>query len=332
MERLIIPLINEVFGKDIPEDTKIEHLANEQFRYIPDIYREREIEKSVKPDKKIQETDTETNDKSDVEAVCGQPWKRMIKRVTDTLVRVDGRTYHFECESKNDGRILIRVVEYDMQIAFQEADYFKHQVKIRFPDTAVVFVRTHRKLPKSGSITYQIGEQEIVSEIPYISVGDYDLEILVKKHLFLLFPFYLMRYEHALKNQVKSKFNWIEKEAEAVYNRLTESYEQGIINKTEFEKILALCRYVVQELAVNRNQRERMVEHMGPVLLMTPEEIVEARGKEIGKEIGKENTLVHAIKCMMENGLANFDQACNILRIGEKEKLRFKGLIKQDED
>lgn len=91
---------------------------------------------------------------------------------------------------------------------------------------------------------------------------------------------------------------------------------------------MALCRYVVQELAVNRNQRERMVEHMGPVLLMTPEEIVEARGKEIGKE----NTLVHAIKCMMENGLANFDQACNILRIGEKEKLRFKGLIKQDED
>jgi len=74
-KRLLIPLVNEIFGKNIPEDAIIEHEANEQF---------------------AQGTGSDGKEK-------------LIKRITDALVRVDNETYHFECESKNDGEILIRV-------------------------------------------------------------------------------------------------------------------------------------------------------------------------------------------------------------------------------
>lgn len=60
-KRLLIPLVNEVFGKNIAEDAKLEHMANEQVRHIKDENEE-----------------------------------HLIKRITDALVCVGSKRYHFE--------------------------------------------------------------------------------------------------------------------------------------------------------------------------------------------------------------------------------------------
>ncbi len=88
-KRLMIPLVNEIFGKDIPLDAYIERSANEQFKH------------------------GKNSKNEDV----------LIKRITDSLVKVGNRYYHLECESKNDGQILIRIGDYDMQIAMSDAIY-----------------------------------------------------------------------------------------------------------------------------------------------------------------------------------------------------------------
>lgn len=131
--------------------------------------------------------------------------ERLVKRITDALIRVDGGKYHFECESKNDGQILLRITEYDMQIALSDADYLNHNVSVELPETAVVYLRRHRNLPDSGTITYKTKYDITTQKVPYLKMREYSLENIEEKHLYILMPFYLMRYEHALKNKTSKK-------------------------------------------------------------------------------------------------------------------------------
>ena len=247
-KRLMIPLVNEIFSKNIPEEAQILHEANEHYRR------------------------GKTKSKEDT----------IIKRITDALIRVDTGKYHIECESKNDGEILIRIAEYDMQIALTDAIYENYEVKMELPDTAVIFLRNHNNLPKKGKITYQKGDKILTHNIPFLKVCDYTLDEMSNKHLYLLYPFYLMRYEHAIKN-TPNKYDAIENEAHKVYDNLINAYNIGEISKTELENIMQLCKDVVTELSNNTDIKERLVNVMGTEVLLTAEERGEQRGEQRGK-------------------------------------------------
>ena len=84
--QLIIAVINEAFSEHYTGEEKIEFHPNEHF----------------------------------VNQQDGQEQKR----VTDTFFIIYGKVphgYHIECESTPDGSILIRIFEYDTQIALDEA-------------------------------------------------------------------------------------------------------------------------------------------------------------------------------------------------------------------
>ena len=283
-KRLLIPLINEVFHKNIPEDAEIEHSSNEQFW------------QGVNDDNK----------------------ETLIKRITDALIRVDGGKYHFECESKNDGEILIRLSEYDMQIALHDATYSNYSVKMVLPETAVVFLRNHKKIPKEGNISYYKGDQVLTHTIPFLKVRDYTLEELVDKRLYLLFPFYLMRYEYAIKHS-PDKYELIEKEAGKVYDNIINAYDEGILTKTECENIILLCKDVVSEISKNTDIQERLVNTMGTEVLLTAE--------ERGIEKGALNTKIEAVKNLMKNMKWSVEQALDALSITGDERVTIIGKL-----
>lgn len=286
-KRLLIPLINEVFHKRIPEDAIIEHSANEQFS-----------QENVDAEKET-----------------------LIKRITDALICVGNEKYHFECESKNDGEILIRIGEYDMQIAFNDAIYENYTVKMNLPETAVVFLRNHRKLPEEGAISYNKGNQVLTHKIPFLKVVKYTLEELVHKHLYILLPFYLMRYEHAIKN-TPSKYELIENEAHKVYDIIVSEYEKGNLTKTECENILVICKDVVSVISKNTEIHERLVNTMGNEILLTAEERGIVKGIEQGIEQGAFNMALENIKNAMQSFSLSFDEVCDKLMIKDKEKYR----------
>lgn len=85
--KLIIPVINEIFGESYTGEEEIRFFPNEHF--------------------------LDQQDDADIE------------RITDTNFTVFGKIpkkYHVECESSlPDGRMTIRLFEYDAQIALDEA-------------------------------------------------------------------------------------------------------------------------------------------------------------------------------------------------------------------
>ena len=80
---LIIPVVNELFGEDFDLDSSIIHLQNEQFHYTGSTIEE---------------------------------------RVTDAyfgIVGIMDRRFHIECQSTDDGSMLLRMFEYDAMEALK---------------------------------------------------------------------------------------------------------------------------------------------------------------------------------------------------------------------
>lgn len=106
----------------------------------------------------------------------------------------------------------------------------------------------------------------------------------------------------------------VEKEANRVYIILKETYDDGIITKTEFEHVVTLCNDVVKEISKNSELNGKLVEIMGTEVLKTAE--------ERGAEKGVFKATLENIKNAMESFKLSFDEACDGLKIKDREQYR----------
>ena len=68
------------------------------------------------------------------------------KRITDSsfiIVRADKtqKRYHIECEEQLNGSILVRIFEYDAQIALDDRTIYGAELTVSFPHSAVMALR-----------------------------------------------------------------------------------------------------------------------------------------------------------------------------------------------
>ena len=151
--KLIIPVINEVFGESYTGNESIHFLPNEHFLN--------------------QQDGGET------------------KRITDTSFAIIGnveKRYHLECESTLNNRILIRIFEYDAQIALdQNSSFAENKIVISFPNTAILFLRSRPSTPDKMIIMIRTPGGDVSYDVPVMKVKNYSIEkIFEKKLLFYL--------------------------------------------------------------------------------------------------------------------------------------------------
>ena len=87
-KRLFISVINDVFEKEYPLDTKVEILPSEGYL-----------------------TESETADGS----------KEIEEQISDFLIKIGSEVYVLECQSYDDGSMAIRIAEYAFIVARQFA-------------------------------------------------------------------------------------------------------------------------------------------------------------------------------------------------------------------
>ncbi len=135
--KLIIPVINEIFGETYTGEEEIRFFPNEHF--------------------------LDQQDEADRE------------RITDTNFTVFGKIpkkYHVECESSlPDGKIAIRLFEYDAQIALDEGVVTEETLTVTFPNTAVLYLRTFKKTPDKMKYVIITPGGTVQYDVP-IGVGD----------------------------------------------------------------------------------------------------------------------------------------------------------------
>ena len=267
--KLVIPVINEIFGECYTGDEKIEFFPNEHF-----------IDQQDEADK---------------------------KRVTDTNFRITGaetKKYHLECESSYpDGKITIRLFEYDSQIALDESEITEETLTVTFPNTAVLYLRTRKKTPDKMKYVIVTPGGTIQYDIPVMKVQSYSLDDIFEKQLLMLIPFYIFSHEDSFAdyNGSSHRLTELQNEYKKILDRLNNLEEQGIIGAFDKRTIIELSSDVIKEITQKyENVQKGVGGIMGGVLIETEARVILNQGISQGKILGideaKKKTAVRMLK------------------------------------
>ena len=221
------------------------------------------------------------------------------KRVTDsnlTLISLKGisKRYHLECQSTADGTMEIRMWEYDAQIALMNKEYRDGVLYVKFPDSAVIYLRSNSNTPDELKICICVGKKEIFYEIPILKVKNYTLDEIFEKQLWMLIPFYIFRYEKEFRkiNGDEERLHSLRMEYENVAARLDQECQSGRMKPITGGALCELANNVVEKLASKYDNVEKEVtEVMGG-------KVLNYRSKEIyleGCAFGRKESIIQLV-------------------------------------
>ena len=215
--KLIIPVINEIFQEEYTGEEEILFSPNEHF-----------LDQQDAADK---------------------------KRVTDTNFKIIGKAvkkYHLECESSlPDGKITIRLFEYDAQIALDEGTVAEETLTVTFPNTAVLYLRTYKKTPDKMKYVIITPGGTVQYDVPIMKVQSYSLDDIFDKHLLMLIPFYIFSHENKFSeyNSNEQRLEELKAEYQVILEKLDNLEKQGMIGAFDKRTIIELSSDIINELA-----------------------------------------------------------------------------------
>ena len=271
--QMIIPVINEIFGEDYTGNEKIEFHPNEHF--------------------------IDRQDAADQE------------RITDTNFTIFGKIkkkYHLECESSlPDGRMTIRLFEYDAQIALDEGEVTNETLTVTFPNTAVLYLRAYKKMPDKMRYVIKTPGGSVEYDVPIMKVQEYPLEDIFFKGLLLLIPFYIFLHEKNFKvyNSNEQELEKLKAVYQDILERLNQLEREGKIGAFDKRTIIELSRDVVKEIAQKyENVQKGVGGMMSGALLETEARMILNRGKAEGRNETKKETALR----MLQDGELSIDK------------------------
>ena len=177
-----------------------------------------------------------------------KPWEKIIHH---TMMPIR------QCQSNPDGTIAIRMLEYDFYIGMKKIKKNESGIyEVTFPQSCVIYLRHNSNTEEEMKVQVNIPGQIIFTyAVPIIKAQKYSLDEIFEKKLFLLLPFYIIRYEKLLKDQVGKNKNFSEKKEEIEklvreYETIVERMEQAfLVNGKEGRRLCAELEEIMKRLA-----------------------------------------------------------------------------------
>ena len=155
LPRLLIPVINEAHGENYTGEEKIVQGHNERY---------------------FKKQDGETD-----------------KRITDSYFTILGKEkagrYHVENQSTPDSSLLLRMYEYDSQIAIENSKLSSKELTVRVPKSAVIYLRSSKNTPDTLELTIQTPGGAVTYKIPILKIKNYSIKDIFEKKLLFFIPF-----------------------------------------------------------------------------------------------------------------------------------------------
>ena len=281
--KLIIPVINEIFKEHYTGEEEIRFFPNEHF--------------------------LDQQDAADKE------------RITDTNFQIIGRIvkkYHLECESSlPDGKITIRLFEYDAQIALDEGEVTEETLTVTFPNTAVMYLRSYKKTPDIMKYVIVTPGGTVQYDVPIMKVQSYSLDEIFEKRLLMLIPFYIFSHEKSFSeyNNNEQKLEELKAEYRIILERLDDLEKQGIIGAFDKRTIIELSSDVINEIARKYENVQKGIGAMmrGPLIQTEARTILNESKKETALRMLKVGKLtVEEIAEYSALSVAEVEQLANL--------------------
>ena len=250
-KRLIVPLVNEMFGENWQETENVELYQNEVFI-------------------------TTGADE---------------KRITDSNFTIgNSRRYHIECQSTEDGSMIVRMFEYDTQLALENREFISNILTVQFPDSAIVSLRHTKNTPEEMTVKVLTPGGRVSYTVPVLKIKRYTIHELFEKKLFFLIPFHIFAYEKDFKEleENKKKLKQLEAEYASIRERLEIACQMGDLNRYAKAAILDMSRKVIEHLAVKyKNVAKGVSRTMGGKVLNYEAKDILNRGRREGRMEGR---------------------------------------------
>ena len=257
---LIIPVVNEIFGTDYNEKVKIDFEENEIF-----IYREEEMKKRI--------TDSSFSITSEVQK----------------------KYYHLECQSTVNGSMVVRMFEYDSQIALKHREEEGNVLNLKFPESAVLYLWNNKNTPDSLKVNIETPGGNVSYDIKTLKVKEYSLDEIFEKKLLFLIPFYIFTYEAELENIncSEERLSRLIIEYNNIVERLEELNNVGVIDAYAMLIIKDMTKIVVRNLAIKYERVKKGVASvMGGRVIECEAKRIRDAALEEGREEAKAQDIV----------------------------------------
>ncbi len=282
-KRLFISVINDVFGKEYPLDTKVEVLPSEGYL-----------------------TESETADGS----------KEIEEQISDFLIKIRSEVYLLECQSYDDGSMAIRIAEYAFIVARQFATWDIGHATIPMPRFSVIYVKRTERTPKTTKITFTFPDgQKVNYESPNVILEEFTKEYIIEKKLFPYIPFYIARYEKDMISE--GSIENAVRDLEYFREELVHLYETGELTENELIDLKGFINTIITHITNGNQNEERLVNIMGGTVIETESERLISQGKaqlliELGQEEGLDDATL--LKRMQERIGLSLEQASAYLK------------------
>lgn len=234
---LIIPVVNEIFHMNYTGREQIYLLQNEHFIQTPD--------------------------------------NATQERITDSsfkIVEADGsaRHYHIECQSTEDGSMLIRMFEYDVQIALENREFSYDSLTVHFPASAILSLRFTKNTPDKMTVHLVTPGGTVSYDVRILKMKRYSVDELFYKKLFFLIPFHIFSYEKDFSTLEKNAdlLKAFENEYAQIVKRLDTECANGTLNSYARLAILEMSQLISKHIAAKyKNVRKGVEKQMGGKVL-----------------------------------------------------------------
>lgn len=253
--RLLIPLINDIFGTDYSMDEQITCLPTD---------------------------DVIVNQLTDGTA-------SLVKRLKDSLFKIRDKTYLIECQSENDDSMVIRMAEYTILTALHTVRIEEGVYNFDMPRFSVVYLRPNSKTPRETKMRFNFPNGQVIDYYaPNILLTDLTKEEIIEKKLYALIPFYVLRYEKQIRSG-KCDVAQIEAELNYFMNALVEARDEEKLEAVESNDIRLLTNNIIEHVVKKEDNEtaERLVDVMGGNIIITESMKIHLKAKEEGKAEGK---------------------------------------------
>ena len=328
LPKLLIPMVNEVFGARFTNRAKVVLRQNEHFFSRSD----------GKTEKRVTDTNFSILEPANIGSILGSSLS-----ISENSFE---KNYIFECESRPvTSAVLIRFVEYSIKAGTELASIDgKATLRITIPKIAILSLRSSANTPSEMRMEVQMESGTASSSIRIMKLSDYDSDSIFEKHLYLLIPFLLFNYEkrfHIIEKDDMKYRAFLEK-FQSVYHRiddmiLVDNMEPEDIEASESSQLLdtyainllrEMTRTIVNSLAKNHPKiRKGVNEVVGGNIIMTESTRILQRGirqgrkeglkkgREEGLEKGREEGEKNTLNMVAERMISDGDPAEKIIRL-----------------
>ena len=275
---LIIPVINEVFGTHYSGDEDIHLYPNEN--------------------------------------ILTSPEGELYTRITDSnFVIIEGspQRYHIECESsENDSTMLIRMYEYDSQIALSDVQIEGSTLRAKLPRSAILYLRHNRHTPDEYKMIYEADGMQLVRRIPTLKVQRYSLDEIFQKELYYFLPFHIFVHEKELSlyNKDANKRQILLDEYKLICQKLNQLWREEKINELTVDCIVNGMKQVLEKIAVKYSNVIKDGEKvMGGEILDYPAKTARREGLAEGLAEGRSEGIEETLAQLVKDGVLSPEEA-----------------------